>query len=465
MAARIECRECLKKQEKIYRQQEEIKSLKAKLRYQERQISEGFFGTSTPSSQKPIKENTKTDQHEKNRGGAKPAHKGNGRSRIEKRDADRNEHINASGSCPQCGSQDLEILGKRERAVLNYVVKAEKVVYELERKRCKGCRYVFQAKAPGVLPKNLYGNNLLAHVATEHYLNGITLGHLERQTGVGYGSLIKAMQKLAGILKDVPEQLIRDYRQAKVKHADETGWRNDGRNGYAWLFTSQNTSVFRFRETRSGKIAREVLGSDAIAGVLVVDRYNGYNKAPCKIQYCYSHLLRTVEGLEKEFPAKPEIKRFVEACAPLLAEAMHLRSLPISDKVFYKRASKTKEEIIKIMNSEANHPAIQNIQNIFRENYNRLYHWADDRKVPAENNFAERELRRLVIARKISFCTHSQEGLRTRETLMTVLKTLKQRLPQDAEADVCNAFKNFLDKLAADPNIDIYQTLFPQKSP
>ncbi|MFH1562568.1 MAG: transposase [Nitrospirota bacterium] len=34
---------------------------------------------------------------------------------------------------------------------------------------------------------------------------------------------------------------------------------------------------------------------------MVVDRYNGYNKVPCEIQYCYAHLLRNVEDLEKQF--------------------------------------------------------------------------------------------------------------------------------------------------------------------
>ena len=147
------------------------------------------------------------------------------------------------------------------------------------------------------------------------------------------------------------------------------------------------------------------------------------------------------------------------ACAPLLAEAMNLRSLPITDKAFYKRAAKTKEEIIKIMNSEANHPGIQNIQNIFRDKQQRLYHWADDREVAADNNFAERELRRLVVARKISFGSHSDEGLKTREILMSVLKTLKLR----RKGDTRSVLTNFPDELVIDPNIDIYQSLFTKK--
>ncbi len=460
MSAMINCRECIKKQEEIYRLREEVKSLKAKLRYQDRQISEGYYGSSTPSSQKPYKENSKADKKEKNRGGAKPGHRGNGRQKIEREDADRVEQINAACSCPQCGGKDLEDLGNRERAVFDYIIKTEKVVYQLERKRCRGCHHLFQAKAPGVLPRNLYSNNLLAHVASEHYLNGIPLGHLERQTGIGYGALIKSMQKLAGMLKDVPPKLVEDYRKAKVKHADETGWRSDGKNGYAWLFTTKNTSVFRFRKSRSGQIAQEVFGQDKLPGVLVVDRYDGYNKAPCQIQYCYAHLLRNIEDLEKEFPDNPEIKTFIQDCVPLLTEAMNLRSLPISDKEFYQRASKTKEEIIKIMNSQANHPGIQNIQNIFREKHDRLYHWAADRDVPADNNLAERELRGLVVARKISYCSHSDEGLRTREILMTVLKTLKLR----TGGEVRSAFKNALDELGAKPAADAYNALFKNQT-
>jgi transposase len=87
----------------------------------------------------------------------------------------------------------------------------------------------------------------------------------------------------------------------------------------------------------------------------MVDRYNGYNKASCPIQYCSAHLLRDVQDLEKEFPDNEEISAFVQRAALLLAEAMNLRSLLISNDEFYRRTVNTKEEIITIMNSQANH--------------------------------------------------------------------------------------------------------------
>jgi hypothetical protein len=333
-------------------------------------------------------------------------------------------------------------------------VKMKQILYHLERKHCPKCKKLISARPPGVLAKCLYSNQLLAYVAVQHYIYGNTLGQIEKQTGIGYSSLVDAMHQLAGILKEVPKSLIEAYRSAAVKHADETGWRTDGQNGYSWLFCTSDISIYRFRSSRSASVAKEVFGDKPLPGVLVVDRYNGYNKMPSKIQYCYAHLLRTVKDLEKDFPENAEIKSFVEALAPHLANAISLRTLDITDKQFKRQAAKIKDAIIEIINRQAKHPAIWKIQDIFREKADRLYHWADDRTVPADNNLAERELRPLVVARKISFGSQSVAGAATRETLMTVLHTLRKRTP-----DVTVAFKSVLDKLAEQANLDIAKAL------
>ena len=226
-----------------------------------------------------------------------------------------------------------------------------------------------------------------------------------------------------------------------------------------WLFCTPQISIFRFRNSRSAAVAKEVFGDTPLPGVLVVDRYNGYNTMSSKIQYCYVHLLRAVKDLEKDFPDNPEIKAFIEALAPPLANAMSLRTLPMTDKQFRRQAAKIKSEILNIIARQAKHPAIQKIQDIFREKADRLYHWADDRSIPADNNLAKRELRPLVIARKISFGSQSENGARTREILMTILHTLRKRTP-----DVSAAFKATLDKLAQQPNLDLAKTLLNPNS-
>jgi transposase len=448
------CKECLSKQQKINDLEEEISTLKSKLRYQQRSAKEGFFGSSTPSSKIPVKPNRRKE-HQRNRGGGKIGHVGHGRASICEEDADKVEKVSIADTCPDCGSF-LEDKGTKARTVIDcQPVKMKKIVYHLQRKRCPKCKKFISARAPGVLAKCLYSNQLLAYVAVQHYIYGNTLGQIEKQTSIGYSSLIDAMHQLSKKLKDVPNALIKVYRDSPVKHADETGWRTDGNNGYAWLFCTPTISIIRIRRTRSASVPKEVFGEKLVPGVLVVDRYNGYNKMPCSIQYCYAHLLRTAKDLEKDFPENAEIKSFVEALAPQLANAISLRTLDITDKQFKRQAAKIKNEIINITNRQAKHPAIQKIQDIFREKTDRLYHWAEDRNIPADNNLAERELRPLVIARKISFGSQSDAGARTREILMTVLHTLKKRAP-----DITIAFKSALDKLIEQDDTNHYTAIF-----
>jgi transposase len=313
-----------------------------------------------------------------------------------------------------------------------------------------------QPPIPGLMPKSQYGNGLLSHLAVQHYLYGVTLGQLERQMGVGYGSLIDALHQLARRLEPVIPKLVQAYRRSPVRHADETGWRTDGGNGYAWLFGTPTLSLFRLRGTRSASVPKEVLGTRRLRGVLVVDRYAGYNRSPCAIQYCYAHLLRDLQDLEKEFPDQAEVRSFVQTVAPLLAAAMGLRGLGLSRRQYRRQAAQLRRKLKRAMKAPAQHLAVRAYQDLFRQNAQRLYHWSDDPAVPAENNLAERELRPLVVARKISFGSQSHNGAHTREVLMTVLHTLRKQ-----SDDPTQAFRTALDHLAANPKADPFKLLFP----
>ena len=84
-----------------------------------------------------------------------------------------------------------------------------------------------------------------------HYFHGITMGRITEMTGVSLGSLIHLIHRLARYFGPLMDALAQDYRQAPVRHADETGWRNDGQSGYAWLFCTAALSIFLFKNTRS----------------------------------------------------------------------------------------------------------------------------------------------------------------------------------------------------------------------
>ena len=133
-----------------------------------------------------------------------------------------------------------------------------------------------------------------------------------------------------------------------------------------------------------------------------------------------------------------EIKAFVSTLAPLFAQAMHLRTQPISDEQYYRQAKEIQQKIIAVIRSPAQHLAIRALQDLFHTHQHRLYHWMQDRRVPPDNNLAERDLRPTVIARKVSFGSSSDAGAKTRSILMSVLQTLNKRC-----GAICLSFRVF----------------------
>ena len=75
-------------------------------------------------------------------------------------------------------------------------------------------------------------------------------------------------------------------------------------------------------------MAKEVLGTEALGGVLIVDRFSAYNRAPCALQYCYAHLLRDVEDLQQEFPTDTELNHYALKVHRFLAR---LKVTPLLD--------------------------------------------------------------------------------------------------------------------------------------
>lgn len=449
------CDGCLDKQREIDRLKEEVQRLRLKVCANDRKSKEGFFGSSTPSSQVPVKKNSLAEKQAK-KGGAKVGHKGFGRQVFTQEEAD--EMLVAEVLQDQCETCQCELSKQtsNERAV--YEIERErvkKVYYEIQRKRCGKCRKIVSGKVENVLPRAGLSNALVVEVAFQHYVQGRTLGQMAESLGINYSTLLESLKRVGKHLSPSLERLTSDYRKDSVRHADETGWRTDGAGGYSWYFGSQRTSLHLFRATRSATVVKEVLGSEQLEGVLIVDRYPGYNRVPCPIQYCYAHLLRDIKDLEAEFEANEEVSNYATQMKICLTDAMQLRKRGVCESEYRKQAEKIKEKILQLSNRQAKHPAVRKWQDFFVEKQERLYQWTESSQIPCENNYAEREIRKTVIARKMSYGSQSVEGAKTREIWTSILQTLKkrERSPRDKLIKVLN-------KLSQNKELDITNELF-----
>ena len=89
------------------------------------------------------------------------------------------------------------------------------------------------------------------------------------------GAIVDATQRVARKAQAELTGILERIRGSPVVHADETGWREDGHNGYVWTFSTPTERYF-LRRGRGKAVVDEVLG-DQFAGVLVSDFYAAYH--------------------------------------------------------------------------------------------------------------------------------------------------------------------------------------------
>lgn len=451
------CKGCFELRNENAILKEQVKRLTGLLKYSQTGAKKMAIGAHTPSSK--IEKANSEEEERRKRGGLKKGHRGFGRKACLAADADEVITVEARRRCVECRCE-LESKDFRARTVIESVpVVSRRVVYRLQRSVCPKCSRQYRAKAPA-LKKSLYGNSLISQAAVMHYEHGIPMGRVLSLLGpnVTLPGLIGSFHRLGEIAGLAKPALIEEYRNSFVRHADETGWRNDGRSGYGWLFCSDKTSIFEFRNTRASSVPREILGEKPLKGVLIVDRYSAYNKMPVDLQYCYAHLIREVGKVAQEFHDDNSVVDFCEHFGLCLTQAMKLRSQLVSDEEYYRQAKELKTEITQLVSERHKHLAIQNIQTLFHTKRKRLYHWVKHRNVPPENNRAERELRPTVIARKVSFGSQSEAGAKTRGDIMSLIYTAKKRLKGKPTQ---LWLKEALDQIARIPSKNIY-SLLPQ---
>lgn len=417
------------------------------------------FGVSTPSSRQLVKPSAETPPTEEEarmrRGGARAGHPGHGWRRLG--EPEETVRLPDPTECPHChGPLADPAFGPDEETrdvVVSCPVKAHVRRYVRRVRRCPNCGMPVRARVPGVMDGCRYANSLVARAATDFFLHGVPAGVVSRQTGVGKGTLLGLFARVAGILAPVRERLLRCVRSADVAQGDETPWRIDGRNGYAWVFISGNVVAYTCAATRASSVAKEALGG--FRGVYLSDRYAGYAFLHRRA-FCLEHLRRDVLKVAEENPKDAECRSFADAAVPVLARIMGLRREYGDDPAAYRRESlDAAGDLYAVMSREARHPEIQKLQDVFRDARLAPWQWLAGPEVPAENNRSEREVRPLACARKVSHGSQSDDGAETRGVLMTVLHTLGA-----CGADPCERLERALDAYAADSGTDMFRALF-----
>lgn len=243
------------------------------------------------------------------------------------------------------------------------------------------------------------------------------------QVHLSVGEISDLLRRVAAHGQGPLTHLRQRIRASPVVQADETGWRENGQNGYVWFAgTPTGERYFEYHHSRAGTIINALLGED-FSGVLGSDFYAAYNDTPGgRHQRCWAHLLRDLHTLKTDHATALEVVVWAKAVKDvyLLAKAW------LVEGVERKRAYREVVLLIRALGEQfaqaKGHPCQVLAKRLLRHQ-DELFIFVLEPGVPADNNLAERSLRPLVIARKISGGTRSPVGSQTCMTLSSLFQT------------------------------------------
>jgi transposase len=400
----------------------------------------------TPSGQRPIYTKPPAPKR-KGKPGAKPGHAGARRPQPQRID-ERKEHC--LECCPCCGGELQRCQRTRTRTVEDILEDLRTVVTEhtIHRDYCPACKKHVEPVVPDALPNAKIGNRAVALSAWLHYGVGVSISQVREllggqfRTDLSAGGLVAAWQRLAEVLEPWYVQIGLDAKASAVLHADETGWRMNGKTWWLWCFANRLTCYYLLDPSR-GSPALEKFFAEAFDGVLVTDFWAAYDAFARERQCCLVHLLRELEKVD-EHNSSAEWKAFAKMLRRLVRDGIRLRKRPDFEPDRYRsRIRRIDQRLETLADAHYADADAARLAKRLRKHTDELFTFLDYPEVTFDNNLAERMIRPAVILRKISQSNRSEKGAAVQAVLMSVYRTLKLR-GHDALATITSALKTYL---------------------
>ena len=241
------------------------------------------------------------------------------------------------------------------------------------------------------------------------------------------GSLAEIFQRTKDHLGPAYNELLKVVRASPIKHADETSWRIDGQNSWLWAFLTKDVAFYTIEETRGKGVPEKILTGSSPNDCLVHDDYRAYAKLPVNHQSCWAHLLRVShESLNQAKNSKEmkvlhcQLKTIFQKLNQIIQEPFDLKGRKLKHKTIWLKL----QTIIK---TKYNNQYAKKVQTRIKNQDKNLLTAILHQDVPLTNNLAERAIRPLVVKRKISGGSRSNDGAATTAVNMSVIQTIKMK--------------------------------------
>lgn len=247
---------------------------------------------------------------------------------------------------------------------------------------------------------------------------------------ISLGAVVGCQRLGAQALAPAHAQVQREIPKARVKYADETGWKLGDLYACLWVVVTPTVTLFRVQAERSRAAAMKVLGR--VSGLLCSDRYSVYDCWPThQHQFCWAHLARLfVKFSERRDPAVQAMGLALLVEKNQMFEWWHrVRDGTLARSTFKRHMKPLQTRVAALLKGGINASCEKTRRTCLRllESSHALWTFVYQQGIEPTNNTGERAIRRAVIIRKTSFGSQSQHGCRFLERVLTVHATLRQR--------------------------------------
>lgn len=344
--------------------------------------------------------------------------------------------LHAVECCPDCGRNLCGGTLKWKHQVVDVPAVPVKVTDHLFiERRCGVCGRRYTPDASEVLGelvvgKKSIGIGLMSLIAYLKITCRVPVGLMRQLLSslyglkVSKGEICELLHEVARMGREQYADLLDKVRGSPVVHGDETGWREDGVNGYVWSFSTPLVRFFTYNHSRASSVVKEVLGEEFI-GALVSDFYGAYNIYEGIKQRCWVHFLRDLKALVQKYEANASVVAWVAAVRDVYDRAKLTLPIAYTDIERCKLRQGFESELLALAQpylkakSAPQRVLAQRIDRFLGE----LFTFVQCPEVPSENNAAERAVRPTVIARKVSGGTRSARGSETNSILRSLFET------------------------------------------
>jgi len=338
--------------------------------------------------------------------------------------------------CPECGRGLVGGTVKSKHQVTDIpVAPVEVVAHLLVERYCGVCGKRFTPDAGEVLSDVVVGKKsigifLMSLIAYLKITCRVPVSLIRQLLSTVYdldiskGEICELLHEVARLGKDEYGSILERVRGSPVVHGDETGWREDGVNGYVWSFSTPQLRFFTYNHSRGSCVVKEVL-SEEFEGTLVSDFYGAYNIYDGIKQRCWVHLLRDLKALAEKHAGSASVVEWVDAVRDVYHRARLTVKIDYTDTQRCKLRQLFESELLAL--AEPYLTAKNAPQRVLSQRMERflgeLFTFVQCPEVPSENNAAERAVRPTVIARKVSGGTRSARGSETNSILRSLFET------------------------------------------